>query len=325
MSENTTSTPLVSIITINYNQSAVTCQLLDSLQHVTYPSVETIVVDNASPDDTPEIIAERHPWVTMVRSPENLGFAGGNNLGVLHSKGQLLLFLNNDTEVEPGFLEPLVDVWRQHPDAGMISPRIIFYFSEGRNTIQYAGAHSINPVTGRGSKIGFMETDTGQYDETRPTDYCHGAAVMVPLEVIRTAGLMPDLYFLYYEEHDWGEMIKRRGYSIYYCGSSRIFHKESMSTGENSPLKTYYMTRNRIIFMKRNRSRAQYLAFLLFFIFLSVPKNVLRLSRNREWDLLRAFGRGCRWHLERHRLQGDPVLAVEPDGSYRISRTPSTS
>jgi len=317
MSEPVTTLPLVSIITINYNQSEVTCQLLDSLGKVTYPMLETIVVDNASPDDTPDIIAERYPWVTLVRSDTNLGFAGGNNLGVLHSKGRLLLFLNNDTEVDPGFIEPLVDTWRKHPDAGMISPKIIFHFSPEKKTIQYAGARSINPITGRGSKIGFMETDNGQYNDIRPTDYCHGAAVMVPLEVIENIGLMPDIYFLYYEEHDWGEMIKRHGYRIYYCGTSRIFHKESMSTGENSPLKMYYMTRNRIIFMKRNRNRTHY---LLFFLFLSLPKNIMKLGTGKDRELLKAFVRGCMWHLQRQPEYRDPVLKTAPDGSYRIER-----
>lgn len=98
--------PLVSIISINYKQARVTCEMLASLQHVTYPNYEVIVVDNASPVEEVQPIADQFPHVHLIRSAENLGFAGGNNLGIAEAKGKYLLFLNNDTEVDPGFLEP---------------------------------------------------------------------------------------------------------------------------------------------------------------------------------------------------------------------------
>jgi GT2 family glycosyltransferase len=102
------SLPLVSLISINYNQAQVTCDMVASLRRVTYPHLEIIVVDNASPSDNPDIIKERFPEVKLIKSDQNLGFAGGNNLGIAQAKGEYLLFLNNDTEVEPDFLEPLV-------------------------------------------------------------------------------------------------------------------------------------------------------------------------------------------------------------------------
>src|SRR5665647_644486 len=90
--------PLVSIVTVSYNHPDVTCALLESLQHITYPNIEVIVVDNASPNDNPAIICQLHPEIIFIQSKENLGFAGGNNLGIRQAKGKYILLLNNDTE-----------------------------------------------------------------------------------------------------------------------------------------------------------------------------------------------------------------------------------
>jgi GT2 family glycosyltransferase len=140
--------PLVSIISINYNNARVTCEMLASLRRLTYPRVEVIVVDNASPTEDPAPIAEQFPEVRLLRSAQNLGFAGGNNLGVRVARGEYLLFINNDTEVEPGLLEPLLAAFRAHPRAGIVSPKIVFHHSPDR-LIQYAGCAGINPGCGR--------------------------------------------------------------------------------------------------------------------------------------------------------------------------------
>jgi GT2 family glycosyltransferase len=139
------SLPLVSVISINYNQARVTCDMVASLRRITYPNLEIIVVDNASPSDNPDIIKEEFPEVNLIKSAQNLGFAGGNNLGIAQAKGEYLLFLNNDTEVEPDFLEPLVELFENNPKAGIASPKIKYF--DGEHLIQYAGSRGINPWT----------------------------------------------------------------------------------------------------------------------------------------------------------------------------------
>lgn len=284
--------PLVSIITINYNQEQLTCELLASLRKLTYPSVEVIVVDNAS-REKPTRIPVEFPEVQLIISEENLGFAGGNNLGIQHSNGDYLLFLNNDTEVDPGFLEPLVELFKSNAKAGAASPKIIYHNSD--NTIQYAGSTRVDPFTGRSKRIGWMEKDHGQHDQLRKTDLAHGAAMMVPRSVIDQVGMMPEFFFLYYEEVDWCETIKRAGYDIYFVPGSRIYHKESMSIGKTSTLKTYYMTRNRLLFMRRNTIGTRKLIWVLFYLFFSLPKNALKYTTKREHA--RAFWRGIAWNL----------------------------
>lgn len=288
--------PLVSIISVNYNQAAVTCAMLASLARISYPHVEIIVVDNASPTDDPGPIARLFPRVQLIRATENLGFAGGNNLGLHRATGEYVLFLNNDTEVAPDFLEPLVALFEADPTAGIASAKLLFFGTPGP-LIQYAGSTPLNPWTGRNRSLGAHEPDRGQHDRTRRTGLPHGAAMMVPLRVIRQVGLMPAIYFLYYEELDWGEMIKRAGYGCYYVGQSTVWHKESVSVGRSSVLKTYYLHRNRMVFIRRNLTGLQGWCALGFFLLVAAPKQVLVHLLRGELGHVGAVGRAIAWHL----------------------------
>jgi GT2 family glycosyltransferase len=286
--------PRVSIITINFNQLQHTMSLLGSLKFLTYENVEILVIDNASADDPTKEITSKYPDVKVIVSDQNLGFAGGNNLGIKHATGKYLLFLNNDTEVDAGFLEPMVNLFETNPKAGAASSKILYYNSD--NIIQYAGSTCVNPMTGRNKRLGYMEKDLGQHDVLRETDLAHGCAMMVPKYVIEKVGLMPELFFLYYEEIDWCETIKRAGYKIYYVPASRVFHKESMSVGKNSTLKTYYLTRNRLLYMRRNSSGVSKLLAMAFFVLVSMPKNLITYLYQREIEHIKAFWRACLWN-----------------------------
>jgi GT2 family glycosyltransferase len=272
-----------------------TCELLASLEKTTYPNKEIIVVDNGSEENPERLIKQKFPTVHIIVSPENLGFAGGNNLGIVASRGKYLLFLNNDTEVDPGFLEPLVDMFEANPQAGAASSKILYHNSD--ETIQYAGSGSIDHFTGRSKRIGWMERDNGQYDELRETNLAHGAAMMVPRTIVDEVGMMPEFFFLYYEEVDWCESIKKAGYKIFYVPSSRVYHKESMSIGKESVLKTYYLTRNRLLYMRRNTSGLKKLTWILFFLIFSIPKNALTFTLQRDMDRAKAFWKGLIWNL----------------------------
>ncbi|MEI6048264.1 MAG: glycosyltransferase family 2 protein [Bacteroidota bacterium] len=287
--------PLVSIITINYEHPDVTCALLESLRHITYPNIEIIVVDNASQKDDPAIISQLYPEVVFIQSKENLGFAGGNNLGIHQAKGEYILLLNNDTEVDPGFIEPLIGKLMSDPHIGAVSPKIRFFYSP--DTIQYAGITPFTPVTLRQFLIGLGETDSGQYDNTRETFSIHGAAMMVPLSVVMEVGLMAELYFLYYEEHDWAERIKRAGYKVFYVPESLVLHKESISTGKQSPLKTYYITRNRFLFARRNIKGFNKLITLIYLSFIAFPKGLIAHTVNKRYDLAKATWRAYFWNF----------------------------
>ncbi|MBL0051954.1 MAG: glycosyltransferase family 2 protein [Bacteroidetes bacterium] len=241
--------PKVSIITINFNQADVTRECLNSLRKVTYPNLEIFLVDNASAPEN-RLLQSEYPEVIFIQSDKNLGFTGGNNLAMKVATGDFILLLNNDTEVPADFLEPLLKTFVDHPDAGIVSPKIIFFNSE--NLIQYAGTTAINPYTCCGHTIGYKETDNGQYNEVRKTDLAHGACMLIKREVMNKIGMLHDRFFIYYEEYDYCEMTKRAGFSIYYNGLTYILHKESVSVGKFSPFKAHYMAKNRVLFARRN-------------------------------------------------------------------------
>ena len=299
--------PLVSIISVNYNQADITCEMIESLRKLSYRNIEIIIVDNASPGEDPEIIKQRYPEITLIRSEKNLGFAGGNNLAIKQSKGEFLFFLNNDTEVTAGCLESLVTLFQQNATAGIASPKILFYGTD--DIIQYAGATEISPWTGRNKGIGSMEKDRGQFDTSAETELAHGAAMMVPRKVIDKVGLMPEIYFLYYEELDWCEMIKRAGYSCHFVGESCIYHKESVSVGKSSLLKTYYINRNRLLFIRRNTFGIQKWCSCLVFLLFAIPKRTLTYALNGEWQHCRALWRGVAWNFKTPDTALKPVVA----------------
>ena len=191
-------------------------------------------------------------------------------------------------------LRHLVERFEFDPKIGMVCPKIRFTW--GQHPIQYAGFTPLSRVTLRNSSIGFNELDYGQYDTPHPTPYGHGAAMMVRREAIEKAGMMPTCYFLYYEELDWSMMIQRAGYTIWYEPASTIYHKESQATGQESPLRTYYITRNRLLLAKRNSPLLwRYLSYLyLFFVAggKAILKNLLQRRFNLAWATLRGL-----WHF----------------------------
>lgn len=299
--------PLVSIVTVNYNTSSVTCELLVSISRNSYRNVEVIVVDNASVEDPTAALLAAYPAVKVIRSESNKGFAGGNNLGIREATGEYIFLVNNDTEFTDGLIEGLLEVFYAHPDAGMVSPKFHYFFHKG--IIEYAGYQSVDVFTGRNSMIGCKEPDQGQYDHVSATNYAHGGGMMTKASVLKEVGLMPEVYFLYYEEFDWCEQFKRKGYKIYYQYKSLIYHKESMSTGKNSPLKTYYLTRNRILFMRRNVALPNRIIFLLYLTLFTIPKNTLQFILNREKEHLRAFWKGIMWNVKHRQLKLLPCVA----------------
>lgn len=284
----------VSIVTVNFNQATVTEEFISSVTaHNTYEPVEIWVVDNGSTHNSCPDWEQKYKNLHFIRSEKNLGFAGGNNLAIKQATGDYLFLVNNDTEFSSELIDSLVNTMNLHPEIGMISPKIR-YFDEPE-IIQYAGFTSMNFKTGRNKCIGQFETDLGQYDNSvGPTGYVHGAAMMIRKEAINKAGMMDESYFLYYEEMDWCERIRTSGYQIWLDPRALIYHKESISVGKKSALKEYYMTRNRIRFVKKNADSFSLFLFMLHFCLLVSPRNILSYLINFRFDLLKAFLKGAR-------------------------------
>jgi hypothetical protein len=147
-------------------------------------------------------------------------------------------------------------------------------------------------MTVRNKAIGFGEDDKGQYDTPHQTPYAHGAAMMLKQEVIDKVGLMPECYFLYYEELDWSMMITRAGYEIWYEPASTIYHKESQSTGQNSPLRTYYITRNRLLLVKRNWIGASKFLSYIYLIAIVATRDIIKYALRGHFQHINAIIKG---------------------------------
>ncbi|MGV3703852.1 MAG: glycosyltransferase family 2 protein [Arcticibacter sp.] len=287
----------VSVITVNYNQPEVTETLLQSIAELNkYPAIQVIVVDNGSSINHVPQWTRKYPEHTFIRLESNLGFAGGNNEGVKFADGEYLFFVNNDTEFTEGLVESLVRLLEQHPAIGMVSPKIRYF--DQPQTIQYAGFTQMNYYTARNRCIGELETDEGQYDHTTgPTGFIHGAAMMVRRSAIDKAGLMAESFFLYYEEMDWCDRIRRQGFEIWIEPRALIFHKESISVGKKSILKEYFMNRNRMLFIRRNAPQLAVIIFFLYFTAIVVPKNIFKHILDRRYDLLQPLLKALKWNL----------------------------
>ncbi len=287
---------LVSIVTINYNQAETTRQFLESANGLTYANYEIIVVDNASePALSTQLDPHDYPRMRLIRSETNLGFTGGNNLGMQEARGDFFLIINNDTELTPNLIEELLQPFAENPAVGVTCPKIRYY--DQPHVVQYAGYGSMNMFTGTAVPVGYQQPDHVRYDQPGPTPFAHGCAMLVSRAVINRVGRFADRFFLYYEELDWSQRIRNGGFLIYYQPSASILHKESVSVGRHNPLKTYYLTRNRILYMRRHCSSFQRLVFYLFFAGCVMPKHLASYVVTGQFRHARAFAKGILWNL----------------------------
>jgi len=238
--------PLVSIITVNYKQPRVSLDFLRCCTKIKSDSkFEVILVDNEFDEENGPLFQLALPDLRYVPVKENVGFGAANNIAANLARGKYLLFLNNDIEFKSDFVDKMLTNAEQMESFGIISPRI--YYHEQPQTLQYAGYTVVNSITGRNQVI-----KTTQHEGLQETAYGHGAAMMVIAEEYHRHGGFLDDYFLYYEELDLASRLAKAKLPSYVLHDAEVFHKESISTGKGSPLKNYYVTRNRILLMRKN-------------------------------------------------------------------------
>lgn len=275
--------PSVYVVVLNWNQKDLTDECLASLAKATYPAFRIVVVDNGSEDGSVEYLRQRHPGVTYIANRENLGFSGGNNVGIEHAMAEgcdYVYLLNNDTEVSPDFLYPVVSTMESDPKIG-IAGSTVFYFNPP-DIIWFTGAHAnwlrgdmVDPRVGKR-----LDKESARLEDV---DEVAGAGMMVRRKVIEHVGMLDSTFFIYFEETDWCQRAKKGDWRVVWVPESQIWHKVSMTFGEVSPVMTYLMTRNRWLFMRKHCPRFSFFA-------------------------LHYFLRGAKWYC-RHLWGGQPVLA----------------
>lgn len=259
--------PSVAIILVNYNGLQDTEECLESLSQLEYQNWKTIIVDNCSKDAEmlEELLKEKYPNAIPILSTENLGFAGGNNLGIQYAENagfDYVLLLNNDTVVKKDFLNHLIECAQNRSDTGIVIGKILSYFDPQK--ICFAGG-SIDLDRAHICHWHCGEVDKG-VSEIREITFATGCLMLIPMSVIHRVGMIDDAYFMYAEDADYCIQVLKAGYKIYYSSDAVIFHKVSASSGgNNSALSQYYRTRNELMLFTRYATK-KYTAILFMYI-----------------------------------------------------------
>lgn len=237
----------VSVIIVNYNGEHLIAECLQALLNQTYRNFEVIVVDNASTDNSAELIAQRFPWVTLIRLAKNKGFTGGNIEGLKCTRGNYIALLNNDTRVCITWLESLIKTIESDRAIGICSSKIII---DGTNKIDSTG--NMFTTAGSGLKRGELEEDFGQYNEEKSVYGACAAAVLYRREMLDEIGFLDDDLFLNYEDTDLDFRALLAGWKSVFVPDAVVYHKVSATLGKMSDLTVYYFSRNSLLVWIKN-------------------------------------------------------------------------
>jgi GT2 family glycosyltransferase len=271
----------VAIIILNWRRLADTLACLDSVHAIDYPSVIIIVVENGSGDGSAEGIRAAFPNVTLLEQDINYGYAGGNNIGIQYAKtlgADYILLLNNDVEVKPDFLGQMMAVAEEHPFVGIIGPTI-YYFDQPEQ-IWSAGGR-VDWVRGEAMMMGLNEMEIGQFGVIpRPVEWITGCALLIKMAVIEQIGSLDERFFAYYEEAEFCLRARRAGWGVVHVPTAKIWHKISSRAREASPQVNYYMSRNRLLFLKL--TGAEFIAWVNTLV-LDYGIRLINWSINPKW------------------------------------------
>ncbi len=251
--------PRVSVVVVTWNGRALLERFLPSVLATDYPDLEVVVADNASDDGTAEWLAESYPEVRVVRHAENRLFAGGNNAAVPHATGEVLCFLNNDVEVPPGWLRPLVAAL-DDPGVVAVQPKLLQHADRGQ--FEYAGASGGfldafgYPFT-RGRLFDTLEPDHGQYDDARDVFWASGAAFVVRRDAFEAAGGFDESFGMHMEEIDLCWRLWRRGGRVRVEPASEVYHLGGASLPRGDARKMFFNVRNGLVMLAKNLPAAE--------------------------------------------------------------------
>lgn len=249
-STNEDDPPRVGIVVLHWNRIDETRRCIQSLSRLRYKHFHVFVVDNGSDIPLDGLLSEDFRNLSIIRSSENLGFAGGCNVGIRESAEDgcdFVWLLNNDAIVDPDALRHLIEVAEEQPVCGVVGSAILEY--DDRQVINHIGGQ-LNPYKGLTIHLGKGESYPSSADKKNsPLSFVTGCSMLARMRMIRDVGLMDEGYFLYWEDVDWCVRARRKGWDIAVANESLVYHRSSSSVGYGSPLKSYYVARNSIRFV----------------------------------------------------------------------------
>jgi N-acetylglucosaminyl-diphospho-decaprenol L-rhamnosyltransferase len=241
-------TPAVRVVVVTYNGAHLLPRCLDALLSQTGgpAAAEVVVVDNASTDGTPALLTERYPTVRVVQAATNTGFAGGVTLGLADCSAPIVVLVNNDAVVAPGFLDAIVEPFADRR-VGAVCAKVLLADGSEINSV------GVEVTTdGYGRDRGWREPDDGRYDTATEVMAGSGSALALRLAAVQDAGGIDASYFLYYEDVDLTWRMRLLGWSVVTAPAALARHEHSASVGRDSPLHAYYSERNRLLTMVKD-------------------------------------------------------------------------
>ncbi|MFN3997460.1 glycosyltransferase family 2 protein [Algoriphagus sp.] len=249
----------VAIILVNWNGFDFTRACLNSLRNLDFTDYKVILVDNASLDQEGKALKKAFPEIELIENAENLGFTGGNNVGIRYALEQgfsHIMLLNNDTEVEPDFLGEMMLKFHQNPNLGVVQPLILFLHDPKK--IWSAGGRWVSSI-GRAITLGDREPLADYRFNKSELDWATGCCMLISREAIQHVGLLNEQYFAYFEDVEWSLRFKKAGFEIALAEKAVIYHeagassKKTHSEGTLSPRVFYYNVRNQFLLLRSQR------------------------------------------------------------------------
>jgi GT2 family glycosyltransferase len=267
--------PAIAAVTLNFGKPDDTFDCVRSLEASEYPNLRIIVVDNGSSAEARERIHRELPKsVTFIQSDRNLGFAGGNNLGIrkaMELGARYVLLINNDAALKSDALRLMAETASRIDRLGILGGKILVANDAGPTAEIWSAGGWYSPLRASGYLAGLGETDHGQYEAASEAEFLPACMWLVPTDVFRSMGLLDEDFFLYAEDLDYSLRLRRAGYHLYYEPSVVCFHKVSRSHWRDrkraSPLLNYYTNRNRVLIARRWLSAPERALFYVYFAF----------------------------------------------------------
>lgn len=294
--------PKVKVLILSFNGKCLLNECISSYLLNDYGNYDVTVIDNGSSDGTKQYVNENWPGVFVLRTENNLGYSGGFNLGLdfafNEEKADYVLITNNDVKVDLKAISKLIEVAKTDPTIGFVTGKVYYY--DRPNVLQSVGYYE-DPIRWIGGHLGQNEEDNGQHDRIKELPFSDDIFMLVGKNLYKTiGGYDVDLKFQG-EQFDWQIRGKQKGFKVFYTPWAMLWHKDSMTIGKTSALKTFYNVRNSLIIRFKHRDRKFIKSYLKWYIpnvvLIPFTKNLLKLRLRYSWAILTGFISAIIWEI----------------------------
>lgn len=307
--------PFVVVLILSYNGKHLLDDSISSYLSNDYENFEVVVIDNGSKDGTKDFVEKEHRPAKLIRLEENRGYSGGFNFGLEHAfntlKADYVLVSNNDVEADSKVLSSLVKVAQTDLKIGFVTGKVYYY--DQPHILQSVGKKE-HPILWNGGHIGGQEVDVGQYEGINELPFADDIYTLVSREMFLEVGGYDSSFFLQGEEYDWQARAKLKGYKIFYTSKAKIWHKESMTIGKDSPIKSYYNFRNSFIVQMKYRKYSDFIQYFYYkrrHLVIVVFRNLIKLNIVYCYKSVMGFVSALKWGLKHKKIKFHQIFSFK--------------